>query len=599
MPAADPLPSLREPARPHPPTAGSERAASAARFAGALSQVLRQGASGAAAAPRGDSPTEEPGRSSHSPTSAEPAEGPHPPAVVRAVPVLGAVTDPAPAAAEPAGDGPLPAARAAAVGAAETDADGTAALEQEEGAPEPPPAAATAQPAPRLTPIETAEAAAGSASSGAKPGDAAPDGAASHAAGVVRGGGTPNREAPGREAASVGDRSPATGSATVHATMDPRALVPNTRAPGTGAVEPQPLDASRAPDVPADAAGETARIDRGVPASRRTAARGDAASRPDGEPVRDTPLAPDPIPVVPAMILVEPAATPASGAARGFDARDVGPDGATSATTAAPAANGPPTLVPAASPASVRVARATPEADPAPPEGVPSPGGETPAAAGATNAPGNADAQPPTAPTADSASAPPQPAAQPAHAASSRPAESHPPAGHTAPRAAVDQLAPTLVQVAAGPTAAGGHRTVVRLDPAELGKVEVRVERAEAGPAQVSLTVDRPETLLLLLRDQPALHRALDQAGVPAEGRTLHFQLAPAPPEGAPADRGATAGWGATADGGKGDGTWNGPGHGQGHGGQPGGRHRGHAPADAAAYGIHEAWRDAGLDITA
>ena len=45
----------------------------------------------------------------------------------------------------------------------------------------------------------------------------------------------------------------------------------------------------------------------------------------------------------------------------------------------------------------------------------------------------------------------------------------------------------------------------------------------------VTLTAERPQTLDLLARDQTQLHRALDQAGVPAEGRSVTFHLAPAP----------------------------------------------------------------------
>lgn len=72
---------------------------------------------------------------------------------------------------------------------------------------------------------------------------------------------------------------------------------------------------------------------------------------------------------------------------------------------------------------------------------------------------------------------------------------------------------------------AGPARLVVRLDPAELGPVQVGITRPPDGPPRIELTAERPETLMLLMHDQPALHRALDLAGVPAEGRTLHFQL--------------------------------------------------------------------------
>ena len=97
---------------------------------------------------------------------------------------------------------------------------------------------------------------------------------------------------------------------------------------------------------------------------------------------------------------------------------------------------------------------------------------------------------------------------------------------------APDQLRPAFA-AAASPT--GPSRVVVRLDPAELGRVQVGIVRQPDGPSRIELVAERPETLQLLMRDQPALHRALDLAGVPAEGRTLHFQVgspdpAPTPP---------------------------------------------------------------------
>jgi len=79
----------------------------------------------------------------------------------------------------------------------------------------------------------------------------------------------------------------------------------------------------------------------------------------------------------------------------------------------------------------------------------------------------------------------------------------------------------------------GAHRLTLRLDPVELGRIEIVVNRHREGPAEVMLTVERPETLLRLVRDQEQLARALDQAGLRAEGRTVSFQLAAPPP---PAD---------------------------------------------------------------
>jgi len=71
----------------------------------------------------------------------------------------------------------------------------------------------------------------------------------------------------------------------------------------------------------------------------------------------------------------------------------------------------------------------------------------------------------------------------------------------------------------------------MRLAPPELGQVEIRIDRPPDAPARVDITVEKPETLTLLLRDQPQLLHALDQAGVPPEGRSVTFHVvAPEPP---------------------------------------------------------------------
>jgi hypothetical protein len=72
----------------------------------------------------------------------------------------------------------------------------------------------------------------------------------------------------------------------------------------------------------------------------------------------------------------------------------------------------------------------------------------------------------------------------------------------------------------------GTQTLQLRLHPEELGGLTIRVARPADGPPSVSLTADRADTLALLVRDQAQLHRSLDQAGIPAEGRTLSFHLA-------------------------------------------------------------------------
>jgi flagellar hook-length control protein FliK len=75
-------------------------------------------------------------------------------------------------------------------------------------------------------------------------------------------------------------------------------------------------------------------------------------------------------------------------------------------------------------------------------------------------------------------------------------------------------------------SASGTQSLTLRLEPNDLGTVQVRIDRPIDAPAHVDVSVSRPETLTLLLRDQAQLQHTLDQAGVPAEGRTLSLHLA-------------------------------------------------------------------------
>jgi flagellar hook-length control protein FliK len=94
-------------------------------------------------------------------------------------------------------------------------------------------------------------------------------------------------------------------------------------------------------------------------------------------------------------------------------------------------------------------------------------------------------------------------------------------AAHASP---ASQMAPALLNLATSST--GTQRLTLRLEPEELGTVQVRIDRPADAPAHVDISVSRPETLTLMLRDQAQLQHTLDQAGVPAEGRTISFHLA-------------------------------------------------------------------------
>ncbi len=59
----------------------------------------------------------------------------------------------------------------------------------------------------------------------------------------------------------------------------------------------------------------------------------------------------------------------------------------------------------------------------------------------------------------------------------------------------------------------------------ELGRVEVRLSIGDDGKTQASLLVDKPQTLELLQRDAPNLHRALSNAGLDLSNNGLNFSL--------------------------------------------------------------------------
>lgn len=175
-----------------------------------------------------------------------------------------------------------------------------------------------------------------------------------------------------------------------------------------------------------------------------------------------------------------------------------------------------------------------------------------------------------------------------AHAEPAAPSAPAGPAHPTSPSPTA-QLTPALVHIAAAP--GGAQHITVRLDPVELGEVRVHIERSREGPVQVTVEVSRPETLQLLRQDQPALHRALDQAGLAQEGRVVVLQqAAPDPPRPRAADAGglgsASAGDGQQGSSRSGSQSWNGPGS-----GGPG------APGQQETR--QNAWLRAGLDITA
>ncbi|HTP74955.1 MAG TPA: flagellar hook-length control protein FliK, partial [Burkholderiaceae bacterium] len=72
---------------------------------------------------------------------------------------------------------------------------------------------------------------------------------------------------------------------------------------------------------------------------------------------------------------------------------------------------------------------------------------------------------------------------------------------------------------------AGKNRFDIRLDPPELGRIEVRLEVSSDGRVTSHLTADRQDTLNLLQRDSSGLQRALQDAGLKTSDNSMQFSL--------------------------------------------------------------------------
>ena len=71
----------------------------------------------------------------------------------------------------------------------------------------------------------------------------------------------------------------------------------------------------------------------------------------------------------------------------------------------------------------------------------------------------------------------------------------------------------------------GNDRISIQLKPAELGKVEVRLDVGHEGRVTAVITADRADTLDLLQRDARILQHSLQDAGLRADSNSLSFEL--------------------------------------------------------------------------
>ncbi len=72
---------------------------------------------------------------------------------------------------------------------------------------------------------------------------------------------------------------------------------------------------------------------------------------------------------------------------------------------------------------------------------------------------------------------------------------------------------------------AGNDKISIRLNPAELGRVEVKMELAHDGRMTAVVTADNKDTLDLLKRDASQLQKALEEGGLDLDSGNLAFNL--------------------------------------------------------------------------
>ncbi len=84
---------------------------------------------------------------------------------------------------------------------------------------------------------------------------------------------------------------------------------------------------------------------------------------------------------------------------------------------------------------------------------------------------------------------------------------------------------PALAVEIAARSQSGAKQFDIRLDPPELGRVDVRLSIDATGKASAHLSADQPHTLTLLQNDAPALTRALREAGLEVSQDGLNFSL--------------------------------------------------------------------------
>ncbi|MGE0230481.1 MAG: flagellar hook-length control protein FliK, partial [Flavobacteriaceae bacterium] len=96
-----------------------------------------------------------------------------------------------------------------------------------------------------------------------------------------------------------------------------------------------------------------------------------------------------------------------------------------------------------------------------------------------------------------------------------------PPYGAATAGVPVDMIAVAITRQAN----AGNSRFQIRLDPPELGRIDVRLDLSSDGRVNTHLKVDNPDTYDAIQRDPRALERALQNAGLKVDDGSIQVSL--------------------------------------------------------------------------
>jgi hypothetical protein len=92
-------------------------------------------------------------------------------------------------------------------------------------------------------------------------------------------------------------------------------------------------------------------------------------------------------------------------------------------------------------------------------------------------------------------------------------------------RASANPLVAQVVVQVTKAVSEGNDRITIKLSPADLGRIDVRLDIGSDGKIQAVFAADKPQTVEMLQRDARELERSLQDAGLRADSGSLSFNL--------------------------------------------------------------------------